>query len=138
MTPEARALVAVLADEYSGIIEGWQIRWPDREPWRAVAMHFAEHERLRQRVRRSAGLPAGNLVTGAFRRPVRGNKRRPPIVKNRIHGYEAGWLTFLISQGIASEEAAREAMNRTAQAALDELARRRELKKKGRRRRRDE
>ena len=59
-------------------------------------------------------------------------------MKNRIHGYEAGWLTFLISQGIASEEAAREAMNRTAQAALDELARRRELKKKGRRRRRDE
>jgi hypothetical protein len=35
------------------------------------------HRELRQRKRRSAGLPAGNLVTGSFRRPVRGNKRRP-------------------------------------------------------------
>jgi len=59
-------------------------------------------------------------------------------MKNRIHGYEAGWLTFLIRQGIADEAAAREAMNRTAQAAIDELARRRELKKRSRRRRRDE
>ena len=75
MTPEARELAAVLAREYSGIIEGWQIHWPEREPWREVAMHFAEHERLRQRTRRSAGLPAGNLVTGAFRRPARGNTR---------------------------------------------------------------
>jgi len=32
---------------------------------------------LRQRIRRSAGLPAGNLVTGSFRRPVRRNQRRP-------------------------------------------------------------
>lgn len=77
MTPEARELVDVLAREYSGIIEGWQIHWPELEPWREYAMHFAEHDRLRQRVRRSAGLPAGNLVTGAFRRPVRGNTRRP-------------------------------------------------------------
>jgi hypothetical protein len=35
------------------------------------------HYELRQRVRRSAGLPAGNLVTGSFRRPVRRNQRRP-------------------------------------------------------------
>jgi hypothetical protein len=35
------------------------------------------HYELRQRIRRSAGLPAGNLVTGAFRRPVRRNQRRP-------------------------------------------------------------
>jgi hypothetical protein len=31
------------------------------------------HYELRQRIRRSAG----NLVTGAFRRPVRNNPRRP-------------------------------------------------------------
>ena len=59
-------------------------------------------------------------------------------MKNRIHGYEAGWLTFLIRQGIADEAAAREAMNRTAQAAIDAIERRRKLKKKGRRRRRNE
>jgi hypothetical protein len=35
------------------------------------------HYELRQRIRRSAGLPAGNLVTGSFRRPVRNNPRRP-------------------------------------------------------------
>jgi hypothetical protein len=35
------------------------------------------HYELRQRIRRSAGLPAGNLVTGSFRRPVRRNQRRP-------------------------------------------------------------
>ena len=35
------------------------------------------HYKLRQRIRRSAGLPAGNLVTGSFRRPVRRNQRRP-------------------------------------------------------------
>jgi hypothetical protein len=59
-------------------------------------------------------------------------------VKNRIHGYEAGWLTDLIRWGVASEAEAREAMNRTAQAALDALERRRKLKKKGRRRRGEE
>lgn len=35
------------------------------------------HRELRQRIRRSAGLPAGNLVTGSFRRPVRNNPRNP-------------------------------------------------------------
>jgi hypothetical protein len=57
---------------------------------------------------------------------------RGPIVKNRIHDYESGWLTFLVKQGIASEADAREAMNRVAQAAVDELARRKALKKKRR------
>lgn len=51
---------------------------------------------------------------------------------NRVTPYEAGWLTFLVRQGIASEGEAREAMNRVAQEALDELARRRRLKKKRR------
>lgn len=59
-------------------------------------------------------------------------------MKNRIHGYEAGWLTLLVNMGVASQEDAREAMNRVAQDAIDEIERRRKLKKKGRRRRRDE
>jgi len=59
-------------------------------------------------------------------------------VKNRIHGYEAGWLTDLIRWGIASEPEARQAMNRIAQAAVDEIERRRKLKKRGRRRRRED
>lgn len=70
-------LVRAVVKELGGNVEGWTLRWPKVEVWRAAAMHFAEHERLRQRIRRSAGLPAGNLVTGAFRRPVRGNTRRP-------------------------------------------------------------
>ena len=56
-------------------------------------------------------------------------------MKNRIHDYEAGWLTLLVQMGVASQEDAREAMNRVAQAAIDEIQRRRKLKKKGRRRR---
>ena len=42
-------------------------------------------------------------------------------MKNRITDYEAGWLTLLIKMGIADEAQAREAMNRVAQAAVQEL-----------------
>lgn len=56
-------------------------------------------------------------------------------MKNRIHDYEAGWLTLLVKMGIATEESAKEAMYRVAQDAIDEIERRRKLKKKGRRRR---
>jgi len=44
-------------------------------------------------------------------------------MKNRITDYEAGWLTLLIKMGIADEAQAREAMNRVAQAAVQELSR---------------
>ena len=54
-------------------------------------------------------------------------------MKNRIHPYEAGWLTMLVKQGIASEAEAREAMNRVAQAALDEINRLRKGDKKRKR-----
>lgn len=57
---------------------------------------------------------------------------------NRVTPYEAGWLTDLVRWGIASEADAREAMNRVAQDAIDELARRRRLKKKARKRRDEE
>lgn len=57
---------------------------------------------------------------------------------NRVTPYEAGWLTDLVRWGIASEADAREAMNRVAQDAIDELARRKRLKRKARKRRDEE
>lgn len=58
--------------------------------------------------------------------------------RNRLHDYEAGWLTLLLQMGVASEAALREAQSRVAQAAIErmeaEKARRREQR---RRRRRD-
>ena len=54
-------------------------------------------------------------------------------MKNRLHPYEAGWLTFLVEQGIASRAEARDAMNRVAQAAIDELNSR-SRKKRGKKR----
>ena len=65
--------------------------------------------------------------------PVRRNEETP-TVKNRITPYEAGWLTMLVKQGIATEAGAREAMNRVAQAALDEINRLRAKKRAGKRR----
>jgi hypothetical protein len=44
---------------------------------------------------------------------------------NRLHDYEAGWLTLLIKMGVAREADAREAMCRVAQAAIDEKEARR-------------
>lgn len=43
---------------------------PDLEPYamRLVIEHMKLHRKLRELTRRSAGLPAGNLVTRAFRR----------------------------------------------------------------------
>lgn len=56
-------------------------------------------------------------------------------MKNRIHDYEAGWLTMLVKMGVATEAEARDAMHRVAQDAIDAIERRRKLKKKGRGRR---
>jgi len=58
-------------------------------------------------------------------------------VKNRITPYEAGWLTFLVSSGIASEADCRAAMNRIAQEALDEFNRLRAARKRKKRRKED-
>lgn len=57
---------------------------------------------------------------------------------NRIHGYEAGWLTFLIDKGLATEAEAREAHNRVAQAAVEDIDRRRAAKRKKKRRKPEE
>jgi len=57
--------------------------------------------------------------------------------KNRLHDYEAGWLTLLISMGVATREEAHDAMCRVAQAAIDEREARREKRRAERKRRRE-
>jgi hypothetical protein len=60
------------------IFYGEQITDEIRREWLKLMFdRLKMHYELRQRIRRSAGLPAGNLVTGSFRRPVRRNQRRP-------------------------------------------------------------
>lgn len=56
--------------------------------------------------------------------------------KNRLHDYEAGWLTLLVGMGVATEEEAREAQNRVAQEAAREAEARRERRRAARERRR--
>ena len=56
---------------------------------------------------------------------------------SRLTGYEAGWLTFLVSSGIATQGQARAAMDRVAQDAIDRLNAR-AAKRAARKRRRKE
>ena len=56
--------------------------------------------------------------------------------KNRLHDYEAGWLTLLLKMGVAEEKELREAQSRVAQQAIDEMNARRERRRAGRTRRR--
>lgn len=56
--------------------------------------------------------------------------------KNRLHDYEAGWLTLLLEMGVASEQALREAQKRVARAAVDEMNEWREKRRAQRERRR--
>jgi hypothetical protein len=56
--------------------------------------------------------------------------------KHRLHDYEAGWLTLLLEMGVAEERDLREAQNRVAQAAIDEMNERRERRRAERERRR--
>ncbi len=50
--------------------------------------------------------------------------------KNRLHDYEAGWLTLLIEMGVATRQQAHDAMCRVAQAAIDEKESRRHERKR--------
>ncbi len=59
-------------------------------------------------------------------------------VKNRLHDYEAGWLTLLLEMGVAGERELREAQTRVAQKAINELEERRERRRAKRDRRRKE
>jgi len=74
-------------------------------------------------------------VKEKLRRPIRQeeNDMIGPA-KNRLHDYEAGWLTLLIRMGVASQEEARAAMKRVARAAIDEQEARRERRGNQRRR----
>jgi hypothetical protein len=56
--------------------------------------------------------------------------------KNRLHGYEAGWLTLLVGMGVATEQEAREAQQRVAQEAVREADVRRDRRRAARDRRR--
>jgi hypothetical protein len=61
--------------------------------------------------------------------------------KNRLHGYEADWLTLLLETGLADIHALNEARSRVAREAVDDMNRRqekRQAKRDRRRRERDE
>ena len=54
-------------------------------------------------------------------------------LKNRLHDDEAGWLTLLLKMGVADEKDLRDAQNRVAQAAIDEMNEKREKRRAKRR-----
>jgi hypothetical protein len=56
--------------------------------------------------------------------------------KNRLHDYEAGWLTLLVEMGVASRQEAHDAMCRVAQKAIDDMEVRREKRRAARDRKR--
>ena len=69
-----------------------------------------------------------------------GNTMNSPA-KNRLHDYEAGWLTLLLNMGVAEEKALQKAQTRVAQAVIDEMNSRRDKRqaeRKQRRRKRNE
>ena len=55
--------------------------------------------------------------------------------KNRLHGYEEGWLTLLIEMRVATRREAQEAQSRVAQAAIAKMEARRAKRRAERRRR---
>ena len=55
--------------------------------------------------------------------------------KNRLHDYEAGWLTLLVEMGVATSQEAHDAMCRVAQAAIDDAEKKRNQRNERRRRR---
>jgi hypothetical protein len=50
-------------------------------------------------------------------------------LKNRLHDYEAGWLTLLLKMGVAGEKDLQDAQNRVAQAAIDQMEEKPEKKR---------
>ena len=57
--------------------------------------------------------------------------------KNRLHDYEAGWLTLLVEMGVATRQEAHDAMCRVAQAAIDQVEAKRKRRNERRKRRRE-
>jgi len=54
---------------------------------------------------------------------------------NRLHDYEAGWLTLLVEMGVATKKEAHDAMCRVAQAAIDEVEEKRKRRNERKRQR---
>ena len=54
--------------------------------------------------------------------------------KNRLHDYEAGWLTLLIEMGVATRAESEAAMSRVARAAIDDMEARRQRRRSDKRR----
>ena len=52
--------------------------------------------------------------------------------KNRLHDYEAGWLTLLVEMGVATKKEAHDAMYGVAQAAINKANERQERRRKRR------
>jgi hypothetical protein len=57
--------------------------------------------------------------------------------KNRLHDYEAGWLTLLVSMRVATEAQVKEAWRRVAQKGIDDLNERQERRRAKKRRRKN-
>jgi hypothetical protein len=77
------------------------------------------------------GILSGS-ISGANDRPSPSLQEEPchaHPAKNRLHDYEAGWLTLLVEMGVATKEQANEAMCRVAQAAIDEMNEQRERRR---------
>lgn len=56
--------------------------------------------------------------------------------KNRLHDYEAGWLTLLVSMRVATEAEVKEAWRRVVQQGIDKENSRQERRRAERERRR--
>ena len=54
--------------------------------------------------------------------------------KNRLHPYEAGWLSMLVKMGVATEAEATKAQDRVARRALASQERQRKRRQKRRQR----
>ena len=54
--------------------------------------------------------------------------------KNRLHEYEAGWLTLLVEMGVATKQEAHDAMCRVSQSSIDEKEARQERQEERKRR----
>lgn len=59
-------------------------------------------------------------------------------MNSRVTPYERGWLTLLVNQGICTTQEAREAQNRVALEAVEEMHRRRQAAREEKRRRKRE
>lgn len=57
--------------------------------------------------------------------------------RNRLHPYEAGWLTLLLAMQVAGEGELKAAQTRVAQAALDRMNARAQRRARRKRRRDD-